>query len=194
MAFLRNANQRTASDAGALQFPRRARGVEVLNLIGIIPRGAKDLTIEAWITQTKSVTSGGQEVPSISLGMTKQRVNVPASSLHQQHRPAALDFARDFAVQMRGHAGDAAWKDFAAFGDEFFKEIGIFVINSLNGNIDPPTRHGAIRPAEGGTAFGCFRTHHFVSRCSVCRLRNGLYFFFSSRLGVRGLFLFRVVM
>jgi hypothetical protein len=28
----------------------------------------------------------------------------------------------------------------------------------------------------------------------VCRLKNGLYFFFSSRLGVRGLFLFRVVM
>ena len=93
--------------------------------------------------------------------MTKQRVNVPASSLHQQHRTAALDFARDFAVQMRGHARDTAWKDFAAFGDEFFQEIGIFVINSLNGNIDSPTRHGAIRPAEGGTAFGGFRTLSF---------------------------------
>src|SRR5438128_2814483 len=35
--------------------------------------------------------------------------------------------------------------------------------------------------------------NYFVSRCKVCRFKNGLYFFFSSRLGVRGLFLFRVV-
>jgi hypothetical protein len=116
------------------------------------------------------------------------------SLLHQQHRAAALNLACDFAMQMRGHAGDAAWKNFAALRDEFFQEIWIFVIDSLNGNVDPPTRHGAIRPAKGGTAFGGFRAHHFVSRCNVCRLKNGLYFFFSSRLGVRGLFLLRVVM
>src|SRR5947208_312340 len=30
---------------------------------------------------------------------------------------------------------------------------------------------------------------YFVSRCKVCRFKNGLYFFFSSRFGVRGLFL-----
>src|SRR5438445_1522392 len=96
-------------------------------------------------------------------------------------------------MQMRGHAGDAARKNLAALGDEFFQEIRIFIIDSLNGNVDSPTRHGAIRAAKSGTAFGCFRTHHLVSRCNVCRFKNGLYFFFSSRLGVRGLFLFRVV-
>jgi hypothetical protein len=97
-------------------------------------------------------------------------------------------------MQMRGHAGDTAWENFATLCDEFFQEIGIFVIDSLNGNIDSPARHGAIRPTKGGTAFGGFRAYHFVSRCNVCRLKNGLYFFFSRRLGVRGLFLFRVVM
>jgi hypothetical protein len=96
-------------------------------------------------------------------------------------------------MQMRGHAGNAARKNFAAFCDKFFKEIGIFVVDGLNGNVDSPARHGTIGAAKGGTAFGGFRTHHFVSRCNVCRLRNGLYFFFSSRFGVRGLFLFRVV-
>jgi hypothetical protein len=33
-----------------------------------------------------------------------------------------------------------------------------------------------------------------VSLCKVCRLKKGLYFFFSKRFGVRGLFLFLVVM
>src|SRR5437764_535107 len=40
---------------------------------------------------------------------------------------------------------------------------------------------------------GCIG-YYFVSRCKVWRRKNGLYFFFSSRFGVRGLFLFRVVM
>src|ERR1700751_2135571 len=40
---------------------------------------------------------------------------------------------------------------------------------------------------------GCI-DDYLVSRCKVCRRKNGLYFFFSSRFGVRGLFLLRVVM
>src|SRR5215470_11866085 len=52
----------------------------------------------------------------------------------------------------------------------------------------------ARRNAERRLAvFGCI-PNYLVSRWSVCRRRNGLYFFFSSRFGVRGLFLFRVVM
>jgi hypothetical protein len=97
-------------------------------------------------------------------------------------------------MQVRGHAGDTARKNFATLRHEFFQEIGIFVIDSLNGNVDSSTWHGAIRPAKGRTSFGGFWAHHFVSRCNVCRLKNGLNFFFSRRLGVRGLFLFRVVM
>ena len=113
---------------------------------------------------------------------------------HQQHGAAALDFARDLAMHVRRHSGDAAGKNFAALGDEFLQEIGIFVIDRLGRDVDSAARHGAIGAAKSGTAFGGFRTYHLVSRCRVCRLKNGLYFFFSSRLGVRGLFLFRVVM
>src|SRR5947208_17177750 len=52
----------------------------------------------------------------------------------------------------------------------------------------------ARRKAERRLAvLGCI-VNYFVSRWSVCRRRKGLNFFFSSRLGVRGLFLFRVVM
>ena len=62
---------------------------------------------------------------------------------HHEHRSAPLDFARDPAMQMRRHAGDAAWKNLAAFCNEFFQEIWIFVIDCLNRNIDSATRHGA---------------------------------------------------
>ena len=62
-------------------------------------------------------------------------------------------------MQVRRHASDATGKNFATLGDELFQEIGILVIDGLNGDIDPAARHGAIRAAKGGTAFGSFRTH-----------------------------------
>jgi hypothetical protein len=40
--------------------------------------------------------------------------------LHQEHGATALDFARDFAVHVRRHAGDPAGQNFPAFRDEFF--------------------------------------------------------------------------
>ena len=79
--------------------------------------------------------------------------------LHQKARPAALDFAGDFSMQVRRHAGDAARKNLAAFGHEFLQEIGILIIDCFNGDVDATTRHRAIGTAEGGTAFGCFRLH-----------------------------------
>jgi hypothetical protein len=52
----------------------------------------------------------------------------------------------------------------------------------------------ARRKAERRFAvLGCM-AGYLVSRWSVCRFKNGLYFFFSSRFGVRGLFLLRVLM
>ncbi len=78
----------------------------------------------------------------------------------------------------------------------FFQEIGIFVIDRFQGDVDPAARHGAIGAAERRTAFGSFGLHLKLSRLAVERVplrKNGLYFFFSRRLGVRGLFLFRVV-
>jgi len=62
-------------------------------------------------------------------------------------------------MQVRGHAGDAAGENFAALSNEFFQEIGIFVIDCLDGDIDAPARHGAVRAAKCGTAFGGFGSH-----------------------------------
>ena len=116
--------------------------------------------------------------------------------LHQEHGSAPLDFARDLTVQMRRHSGDAARKNLATFRDKLFQEIGILVIDRFEGDIDPTARHRPVGAAKSGTAFGCLGLHddYFVSRCKVCLLRNGLYFFFSRRFGVWGLFLFRVLM
>jgi len=62
-------------------------------------------------------------------------------------------------MQMRRHAGNAAWKYFAAFGDEFFQKVGVFVIDRFDRDIDPAARHRAVGAAKSGTAFGGFRLH-----------------------------------
>ena len=81
------------------------------------------------------------------------------SLFHQEHGAAALDFAGDLAMQMRGHARHAAGEDFAALSHKFFKEIRIFVIDRLDGDVDPAARHGTIGAAESGTAFGGLGSH-----------------------------------
>ena len=88
-------------------------------------------------------------------------------SLHQQHRAAALDLARDLAVHVRRHAGHAARKNFATFSDKFFQEIGILVIDCFESNIDPAPRHGAISTTERGTALWCFWLHRWLLRFAV---------------------------
>jgi hypothetical protein len=60
---------------------------------------------------------------------------------------------------MGRHASDAARKNFAAFGYEFFQEIRIFVIDRFDRDIDAPARHGAVGAAESGATFGGFRLH-----------------------------------
>src|ERR1700730_11823383 len=63
---------------------------------------------------------------------------------------------------MRRHAGDATGKNLATLGDEFFQEIGIFVIDCFDGDVDPAPRHGPIRPAKSGTSFGSLRLHRVI--------------------------------
>src|SRR5207244_12268364 len=60
---------------------------------------------------------------------------------------------------MRRHAGDAAGENLAALGHEFFQEIGIFVIDRFNRDVDPAPGHGAIGTAKCGTAFGGLGLH-----------------------------------
>jgi len=73
-------------------------------------------------------------------------------------------------MQMRGHAGDAARENFAALGDEFFQEIGILVIDRLDGDVDPAARHGAVRTTKCGTAFGGLGSHRELFRFAVQRM------------------------
>src|SRR5205814_5922162 len=62
-------------------------------------------------------------------------------------------------MEVRRHAGDPAGKDLAALGHEFFQEIGIFVIDRFDRDVDPAPGHGAISAAKSGTAFGGLRLH-----------------------------------
>lgn len=78
---------------------------------------------------------------------------------HEEDRAAALDLAGDPAMQMRWHAGDAAWKNLAALGDKFFQHIRIFVIDRFDRDVDSATWHGAIRASKCGTTLGSFRLH-----------------------------------
>src|SRR6266567_313753 len=60
---------------------------------------------------------------------------------------------------MRRHTGDAAGENLAALGHEFFQEIGVFVIDRFDRDVDPAPGHGAIGAAKSGTAFGGLGLH-----------------------------------
>jgi len=82
-----------------------------------------------------------------------------ASLFQEEHSPGPLDLIGDLAVQMGGHSGNPAGDDFTAFRDEAFEEIGIFVIDCLEGQVDAAPRHRLVGFAEIGTALRCFRLH-----------------------------------
>ena len=109
-----------------------------------------------------------QRDPSTPLGMTN--LAEPNLSLHQQHRSAALDLARDFAVHVCWHACHAARKNLAAFSDKFFQEIRIFVIDRFERNINPTPWHWSIGATERGTAFWRFWLHWWLLGFAVQRV------------------------
>jgi hypothetical protein len=65
-------------------------------------------------------------------------------------------------MHVRGHSGDAAGKNLAAFGDEFLEEIGVLVINRFDCDVDSAPRHGSIGAAKSGTTFGGFWLHRAI--------------------------------
>jgi hypothetical protein len=67
-------------------------------------------------------------------------------------------------MQMRRHTGDTARKNLAAFGDKFFQHIRVLIIDRFDRDVDSPSRHGAIRPAKGGTTLGSFGLHGWLLR------------------------------
>jgi len=91
-------------------------------------------------------------------------------SLHQQHRAAALDLACDLPVHVCRHAGHAPRKNLAAFGDEFFEEIRVLIIDCFYRDIDPAPRHWAIGATKCGTAFWGFWLHRWLFDLAVQRV------------------------
>jgi hypothetical protein len=82
--------------------------------------------------------------------------------LHEENRPSSLDFASYFPMQMRRHASDAPWQNFAAFSHEFFEQVWILVVDGFSGNIDASTRHDPVGPSEIRSAFGVLRFHYLL--------------------------------
>ena len=78
---------------------------------------------------------------------------------HQEDRTAALDFAGDFAMEMRGHSGEAAGKNFTALGDKFFQNVGVFIVDGVDGDVHPAAGHDAVRTAEVRAALSGFWLH-----------------------------------
>ena len=62
------------------------------------------------------------------------------ASAHQEHRAGTFDLTGDLAMKMRRHPGDAAGKDLAGLGDEFLQELGVLVVDGLEGDIDAPAQ------------------------------------------------------
>src|SRR5207247_1634631 len=69
----------------------------------------------------------------------------------------------DFPVHVCWHTGHAARQNFPALSDEFFKEIGVLVIDCFESNIDPTPWHGAIGATERRTALWRFWLHQLFS-------------------------------
>jgi hypothetical protein len=111
-----------------------------------------------------------------------------ATLLHQQHRTAAFDFARDLPVHVRRHACDSPWQNFPALGHELFQQIGILVIDCFRRDIDAAARHGAIGASKGGAAFGGLWLHEISgSRGEAYAFSKTDYIFsFPTGLGCAG--------
>ena len=62
-------------------------------------------------------------------------------------------------MEMRGHAGEAARKNLATFGDEFLQDIRVLIIDRVDGDVHPAARHDAVRTAEIGAALSGFWLH-----------------------------------
>src|SRR5947209_12386978 len=71
---------------------------------------------------------------------------------------------------MGRHAGDAAGKNLAALGHKFFQQIGIFIIDRFDRDVDPAPGHGAVGAAKSGTAFGGLRLHEKLFGFAVKRV------------------------
>ena len=66
-------------------------------------------------------------------------------------------------MQIGWHAGYTAGQDLAAFRHEFAQQIRILVIDRLESDIDPASRHRAVCPAEIRPSFSSFGFHGLLN-------------------------------
>ena len=58
----------------------------------------------------------------------------------EQDVAGPLDFGRELAMHLGGHAGDAARKDAALFGEEFLEQLDIFKVEGFGVDINATLR------------------------------------------------------
>ena len=62
-------------------------------------------------------------------------------------------------MQASGHAGYAAWQDFAALGNKALEKIWVLVVNRFDIDVDAAAWHRAVGTAEIGAALRSFGLH-----------------------------------
>ena len=51
-------------------------------------------------------------------------------------------------MEMGWHPGDPTWENLATFSHELLQKIRVLIIDRFNGDVDAPTRHGAVGAAK----------------------------------------------
>src|ERR1700743_3074798 len=75
------------------------------------------------------------------------------SLFDEQHVAGALDFLRELAVHLGGHAGDAARQDAALLGEKCLEQLDVLEIERFGVDIDAALRQRAKRAAAGPHGF-----------------------------------------
>src|SRR6266404_7453195 len=105
--------------------------------------------------------------------------------LHQQHLPGAFNRAIQPSLVVGRQAGVFAGQDAPGVGDELPEQIDVFEIERVGREVNLGLGSGGARfrgPSAARTAarfvnVGLARHKgYLISRCRVCRRRNGLYF------------------
>ena len=65
-------------------------------------------------------------------------------------------------MEMSRHTSDPSWQDLATFGNKFFKQVRILIIDGFSGDIDATARHDPVGPSKIGSAFSGLRFHELL--------------------------------
>lgn len=113
---------------------------------------------------------------------------------HQEHGAGTFDLAGDLAMESGRHSRDATWENLTAFGHETLEQIGIFVVDRLDVDIDSAARHRAVGAAEVGAALWSFGLHGVLFDFAVKRVSveiGVVFFLFETGRSARAFFIAR---